>query len=246
MSKLKEFQRIRSHLKIKLEVTDRKLENILSDSQLKNSTDVIELQIERLKLLDQLRYLRPKNFEDITYRQNISENFPLWASAHILDEIKLLFHGTTLANSERILASGKITSGKDRWTIHTSGDEAGEISVVTKDCLGVPLNGHADFVETYKEYEWYVPAGCLFVLKSDTKTYNQAQKRGRAPNVYLRKNPEQLYAIVTTPENLDRVKWWMQKNNFDPKKVFDFNLFKEKIEEDAIFYFLINSTKRSK
>ena len=233
---LKELQRIRSRLKIKLEVIDEQLENVLSDRWLKNSTDVVELQVERLKLLDKLKYLRPAESADIAYRQNVLENFSYWADEHIPDSFHLVFHGSTLANSERILNSGKITSGKDRWTIRTSGDENGEISISTKSSLFISLTGHMDLVAQ----DYYLPAGCLFVLQTDTPTYRMAKEDCHIPNVYLRKNPEQLYAVITTPENKDRVKWWMQKNNFDSKKVHDFDSFKEKIEEDQIFFSLIN------
>ena len=62
-------------LRKKLELMDFQLKNVLENKTLKNSTDVIELQIERLALLDKLRYLRPTNSEDIAYRENIVENF---------------------------------------------------------------------------------------------------------------------------------------------------------------------------
>ena len=237
---LEEFQRIRTRLKNKLEVTDWQLDGVLKNRELANSHDMVELQVERLKLLDKLKYLRPANSRDIAYRENILENFSYWADEHIPDSLHLIFHGSTLANSERILNSGKITSGKDRWTIRTSGDEKGEISVSTKASLFISLTGHMDLVAQ----DYYLPAGCLFVLQTDTPTYRMAKNDCRIPNVYLRKNPEQLYAVITTPENKDRVKWWMQKNNFDPKKVYDFNSFKEKIEEDQIFFSLINCTSQ--
>lgn len=238
MSKLKEFQRIQSHLKIKLEVIDWQLENVLSDRWLRNSTDVMELQIERLQLLDKLKYLRPAESADIAYRQNVLEKLPYWADEHIPDSLHLVFHASTLANSERILNSGNITSGKDRWTIRTSGDAKGEISISTKNSLFISLAGHMDLVAQ----DYYLPAGCLFVLQTDTSTYKAAKDDCHIPNVYLRKNPEQLYAVITTPENQDRVKWWMQKNNFDFKKVYDFNSFKEKIEEDNLFFSLTHSS----
>ncbi len=241
MSKLKELQRIRSHLKIKLEVIDWQLENVLSDRWLKNSTDMMELQIERLKLLDKLKYLRPAESADIAYRQNVLKKFPYWADEHIPDSLHLVFHASTLANSERILNSGNITSGKDRWTIRTSGDTKGEISISTKNSLFISLAGHMDLVAQ----DYYLPAGCLFVLQTDASTYKTAKDDCHIPNVYLRKNPEQLYAVITTPENQDRVKWWMQRNNFNPKKVCDFNSFKEKIEENRIFYSLINNTPQN-
>ena len=238
MSKLQEFQRIRAHLKNKLELIDWQLNEVLKNHELKNSKDMIELQIERLKLLDKLRYLRPSDSEDISYRRNVLDDFPYWASEHIPENLHLLFHATTLANAERILNSGRITSGKDRWTVRTSGDNAGEISISTKNSSFISLAGHMDLVAQ----EYHLPAGCLFVLQVNDTTYQEAKKNFHVQNIQLKKNPEQLYAIITTPENIDRVKWWMQKNNFLPEKVYDFKGFQDKIEEDNLFFSFVNYT----
>ena len=236
MSILEEFQRVRAQLKNKLKLIDWQLKNVLKNRHLKNSHDMIELQIERLKLLDKLKYLRPASSEDISYRREIVEDFPCWANEHISDDSRFVFHATGIANAERILNSGRIISGKDRWTIRTSGDNSGEISISTKDSLFISLAGHMDLVVQ----EYYLPAGCLFVLQADKKTYQMAKDDAHIPNIQLRKNPDQLYAVVTTPENLKRVKWWMEKNNFPPQKVHDFKSFQEKIEDDNLFFYLVN------
>ena len=238
------FSQKRTLIKNELESIDHFLKNILSDSQLKNSNDVIELQIKRLKLLDMLRFLRPCKTNDITYRKNVFDTFPFWGTENIPEEMRLVFHGTTLANTERILNSKRIISGKDRWSIHTSGDEAGEFSVSTKDFLEISMHYHMDLVETYKDYEWFVPAGCLLVLQLDEKEFQFAKEQQRAHNIQLRRNPQQLYSVITTPENINRVKWWMQKNDFPPIKVVDFKGFKEKINQENLYFYLINHSKQ--
>lgn len=242
---IKKYQTKHQRIVFELELIDTYLKNVLSDRSLKNSSDVIELQIKRLAYLDQLRFLRPSNKKDIAYRNHIFNTFPEWAKENIPDEMHLVFHGTTLANTERILNSGRITSGKDRWTIHTSGDDAGEISISTKNFLEISMQYHMDLVETYKDYEWFVPAGALFVWQLNQKEYQEAQKQQRISNIQLRKNPKRLYAIITTPENLNRVKWWAQKNNFPSDKVLDFKAFQDKTEEDSLFSFLLNPTKKN-
>ena len=240
MSILEEFQRVRAQLKNKLKLIDWQLKNVLKNRHLKNSHDMIELQIERLKLLDKLKYLRPAFSEDISYRREIVEDFPCWAHEHIPDDLHLVFHATGIANAERILNSGRITSGKDRWTIRTSGDGAGEISISTKDSLFISLAGHMDLVGQ----KYYLPGGCLFVLQVDEEKYKIAKDDAHIPNVQLRKKPDQLYAIVTTPENVDRVKWWMKKNDFSPQKVCDFKSFQEKIADDNLFFYLVNHSNQ--
>ena len=241
MSLLKEYQTKRRAIVSELETVDARLKKVLNDSDLENSRIVVELQIERLALLDQLRFLRPSSKKDITYRQNAFQFFPAWARENIADEDCLAFHGTTLANTERILSSGRIISGKDRWSIHTSGDDAGEISVATKDFLGVSMKRHMDLIETYRDYERFVPAGCLFVLNIDQKEYQLAKDQLQIHNVQLKKNPKILHAVITTPENINRVKWWMQKNDFDPQKACDFETFRNKFEENKLFFSLLKN-----
>ncbi len=234
------YHQKRTNIKIKLESIDEELKNDFSD----NPSILIELQVERLKLLDILRYLRPYQASDVSYRKKMFDMFPFWATENISDNMRLAFHGTTLANTERILNSKRIVSGKDRWSIHTSGDSAGEFSVSTKDFLEISMHYHMDLVETYKDYEWFVPSGCLFVLQLDESEYQFAKEEQRAHNVQLGKNPEKLYAIITTPENQKKVKWWMQKNNFSPDKVLDFDGFREKIEQENLFFYLRNYSKQ--
>ena len=237
MSDLKEFQQTRIRLKRKLNLIDHQLSNVLGDKRITNSTQVIELQVMRLQVLDKLKYLHPCNSEDISYRKKVLTYFPEWAAEHISDDMHLVFHGTSLANTERILNSGRIISGKDRWTVRTSGDEKGQISVSTNNSLLIPLIGHMDFVAQ----SGYLSAGSLFVLQVSESEYQQAKDDHHIPNVSLRKDPQKLYAIVTTPENVDRVKWWAQKNDFPSGKVSDFATFKNKIEEDQIFFSLIKN-----
>ena len=228
MSSLTEFQKKRTRLKNELEIIDWQLKNVLDDDQLKNSNDVIELQIKRLKLLDKLKYFRPLQNEDIIYRKNILDTFPFWAMNNIPEDMYLIFHGTTLANTERIINSARITSGKDRWTIHTSGDSSGEISVTTKDFLEISLQYYMNLINE-DGYEYYLPSGCLFVLKTNKDEYKKARKDHRGFNTFFKKTPDRLYAIITTPENIKRVKRWMEKNALPSEKVMNFESFQEKI-----------------
>ena len=223
-----EYRQKRTNIKNELELVDYHLKNVLNDSELKNSNEVIELQVARLKLLDKLRHFRPSQAEDISYRKAVFENFPSWATKNIPESMHLLFHGTTLSNTERIINSGRITSGKDRWGIYTSGDTNGEISVSTKDFLEISMQYYMNLMDE-NGFEYCLPCGSLFVFKANPEEYKNAKRHYRANNVYLKKNPDQLYAVITTPENLKRVKWWMEKNGLPSEKVMNFESFQEKI-----------------
>ena len=51
--------------------------------------------------------------------------------------------------------------------------------------------------------------------------------------VDLSQNPEQLYGIFTTPENIDRVSTWMQEAGLDASKVYTFESFLEQVQETS-------------
>ena len=225
---IKEFFCKRAQLKTTLEQVNTELKSVLKNPRLKNSKLMIELQIRRLQILDKLRYLRPDNQKDVTYREWVIRNFSEWGLKNIPDDLHLAFHGTTLANTERILNSGRIISGKDRWTIHSSGDQENQVSVSTKDSLLIAVF-HMDI----NAQGGYIPAGSMFVLQVDDNEYQYAQDDSHIHNVQLRKNPNQLYAIITTPENEKRIKWWTEQSGFPSEKVMTFESFQEKIEHLA-------------
>ena len=50
-------------------------------------------------------------------------------------------------------------------------------------------------------------------------------------NVNFTQNPEKLFGIITTSENYDIVKGWMQDKNMDVSKLFTFDKFPEHLKE---------------
>ena len=46
-------------------------------------------------------------------------------------------------------------------------------------------------------------------------------------------NPEQLFGIFTTPENIERVSKWMQEAGLDASKVYTFESFLEQVQETS-------------
>ena len=48
-------------------------------------------------------------------------------------------------------------------------------------------------------------------------------------NVSFKENPERLYSIITTPENIERVTEWAEKANIDLSKIHDFDGFIQEI-----------------
>ena len=73
------------------------------------------------------------------------------------------------------------------------------------------------------------PCGCIFALfpkdEQDTTSIPYSIQ-----NVDLSKNPEQLFGIFTTPENIERIKQDMKKAGLDPNKVFTFEEFLNEVK----------------
>lgn len=64
-------------------------------------------------------------------------------------------------------------------------------------------------------------------------------------NVNFRENPNQLFGVFTTPENILRVKEWMKESGFNPEQVYTFESFLEvvKVKSQEIDSSLKNSIR---
>lgn len=64
-------------------------------------------------------------------------------------------------------------------------------------------------------------------------------------NVNFRENPNQLFGVFTTPENILRVKEWMKESGFNPEQVYTFESFlgAAKIKSQEIDSSLKNSIR---
>lgn len=79
-----------------------------------------------------------------------------------------------------------------------------------------------------------LPAGCIFVLlprdEEDAKTGETSMLMG---NVDFKAEPDRLYGIITTPENLERVSQWAQEYGVDlTDKLHDFDGFIKSLEKE--------------
>ena len=137
-------------------------------------------------------------------------------------EEKSSFFGTDIFGAKHILESGQISSGVDRLGHATSFDPRGKISATNKDTVDTSVGTYMNLTANF-----LYPAGCLFVVKPKDKTeYDQLSSTGwMIDNVDFKTNPDRLVAIVTTPENIERVNGWAQKSNIDTAKVMNFEGF---------------------
>lgn len=165
--------------------------------------------------------LRAPSKEDIAYRTRQLEEFPNKIADSIPEEKKLCFHGTSIMGAKNIILTGGISSGADRFGHSTSYDPPGKISVTNKDTIHTSVKDYMRLVD-----DFCYPAGCIFVVTAkDQEEYNNLPSGWMIRNVDFRKNPERLVAIISTPENIERLTQWANEGGIDSSKVMDFDKF---------------------
>jgi len=172
------------------------------------------------QIKDQLTFLRPANEEDMRYRLRQYDEFHKIMKECIPEDLPLRFHGCKIYTAKYIIESGEISSSVDRLGIETSYDITGQISVTTKDTLQTTVQGYAGLNGTYE-----LPGGCIFVLYPKDEFDAESGKSMLMENVNIRKEPNRLFAIITTPENIEIVKNWCQEYDIDSSKVYDYDNF---------------------
>ena len=77
-----------------------------------------------------------------------------------------------------------------------------------------------------------LPAGCIFVLHPKNEQEVESSECLLIGNVNFKENPDRLFAIITTPENVELVKEWGRASNVDSNKVHDYENFKNLFDRD--------------
>ncbi|MGE5472610.1 MAG: hypothetical protein ACM3UU_00105 [Ignavibacteriales bacterium] len=172
------------------------------------------------QISDKLEFLRPENEEDMSYRSRQYKEFPKRIKETVPNDLPLRFHGCPIYTAERILQSGELSSSVDRIGIETSYDAEGQVSVTTKDTIDTTVHGYSDLGGNQN-----LPAGCIFVLLPKDEKDEEIGQSMMMGNVSFKEEPERLFAIITSPENISRVKGWSKESGVDLTKVHDFDSF---------------------
>ena len=172
-------------------------------------------------------YIRENNADDIDYRTNCLPQFPNELNRLLPANSPLRFHGTPIYFAEDILKSGFITSSAERFNGYIkSTDQRGEISVSDLNSL----SRTTDFFLHSSAYQRCLPCGCLFVLDGSKQT--EEQRLASVMNcVNFKQDPTLLYAVVTTPENTQRVQKWLSDAGLSPSLAYTFDSFVSTIEQ---------------
>lgn len=177
---------------------------------------------------DQLEFLRPSDEKDMEYRLRQYNEFSKKMKDLVPEDLPLRFHGCPIYTAKHILESGEISSSVDRLGVETSYDTEGQISVTTKDTLDTTIQGYTHLSENF------LPAGCVFVLLPKDELDAKAGDSMLMGNVNFKQEPNRLYGIITTPENIERVSQWAKVSGVDLSKIHDFDEFAKLFEKQKI------------
>ncbi len=176
------------------------------------------------------KYIRPNSQEDIEYRKRNMNNFTTELKKVLSSNLDLRFHGTPIYFAEQIIKSGTISSSADRYDGYiNSTDRMGEISVSDIESLDRTINFFSDMAA----YQRNLPAGCIFAILPNGTQDECMRKQSLMPSINFKQNPEQLFGVFTTPENVKNVKEWMQKSGFNENLAYTFEEFLQVVKETS-------------
>ncbi len=167
-------------------------------------------------------FFRPNTKEDIAYRTEIFDTFPDKLKEVLSPNLDLRFHSTSISATKQILQTRQITSTPDRYDGYIrNSDGKGEISVSNRDDIVRTIR----YYSRLGDYSNCLPSGCVFALFPKDKADASNHVRSVISSVDFRKNPEQLFGIFTTPENIKIVQQWMKDSQLNPDIVYTYEQF---------------------
>ena len=158
--------------------------------------------------------------EDIEYRKYIMENYASDIEKYVPEDLHLCFHGCPIYTAKEIIETKSISSSVDRIGTETSNDTSDQVSVTTKDTIITTLDGYS-YIHSL---EYTIPCGVVFVINPKDESEIQSSKGMLIANVDLN-DKNRLYAILSTPENMDKLKEWCNNSNLDGNLVKTFDQF---------------------
>lgn len=186
-----------------------------------------EQSLDEFKL--QMEFMRPNKKEDIEYRDKQSSSFVAKLQEVLPPDLDLRFHGTQLCFAREILKTGVISSTADRYDGYIkSTDRKGEISASNIRTLQTTISFFSDLAG----YIRCAPAGCIFALLPKDKE-DAEYGENLLKTVDFKQNPEQLFGIFTSPENIEQVQRWVTEAKLNPDLVYTFEGFLQAVKSKS-------------
>ncbi len=217
-------------LETRIDELKAKLANAPKDSR---AYEVYSQQIRdterNLRLANEkVEFMRPVDAKDMQARVKILKEFPRIVDSIFPDDLPIVFHGTNNIGTVReILKTGGLFTPEQRGVSLTSFAPA--IDVTYKKNIRVSC----EFAEAGPDS--FLPYGAIFAFKPQEDEIERVLSTGDSTEVSQGVNgvnfvnePKRLFGIITTPENIERVKDWCKQYSIDPNKVFTHTSFVEK------------------
>ena len=222
------FLKVKSNyerLEKSVSVDIKKYEELLNNESNELKKSVYKSTIIRRKnylkdIKNILNNIREPMIEDIEYRKNIMDNYASDIEKYVPEDLHLCFHGCPIYTAKEIIEDKSISSSVDRIGTETSYDTSNQVSVTTKDTIITTLDGYSDI----HSLNYTIPCGVIFVINPKDDSEIQSSKGMIIANVDLN-DKNRLYAILSTPENIDKLKEWCNNSHLDINLVKTFDQF---------------------
>lgn len=210
-------------------IEQAKLENIeYKIDRYKTSINDILFTIKTIQ--GRIDNMREPDIEDLENRKNIYLNYAEEIDKKIPDDVPLVFHGNNnIGLVEEIIKTGGLFTPDERGVSYAS--LASQIDVTWKGNIQTSL----EFAEP--GLDSFYPYGAIFVFLPKEEEYDYVLKTGKSSEVFNGvnsidfKKENRLVSIITTKENLNRLKKLVKENGLDENIVKTHEEFLEYCKE---------------
>jgi len=175
-----------------------------------------------------IEFTRPPFEKDVEYRLKVIKSFPKKVKETVPDTLPLVFHGTrNIGDVRQIIKTNGLLTPEERGESIIS--FASQIDVGAKTNIRTPC----EFAEP--NYYW-IPYGAIFSflpkpeeVEKVNRTADGTEVFGGVNGVNFKQEPERLFGIITSPENIEQVQKWCIEYGLDSSKVMTHDGFLESI-----------------
>lgn len=217
----------------KLKQLKLKLENSPKNSRAYEvySQQIRDTERNLRQISETIEFMRLIDSSDEQSRIKIFNEFPKIIRDLFPDGFPIVFHGTNnIGTVRQILKTGGLLTPEQRNETMTS--FASAIDVTYKSNIRVSC----EFADAGSNS--FLPYGAIFAFKPQDDEIERVVSTGDSSEVAqgvngvnFIKEPKRLFGIITTPENIQRVKEWCKQYSIDENKVFTHNLFIQRYKE---------------
>ncbi|MDO5561429.1 MAG: hypothetical protein Q4G02_01500 [bacterium] len=177
-----------------------------------------------------VEFMRLPPDNDGKYRIKVMTEFPKLVKELAPSELPLVFHGTNdIGTVRQIIKTGGLLTPEQKGESFTSFATA--IDVTSKTNIRVSC----EFAEPGDHS--FMPYGAIFAFLPSPEEVDNVNATGESSEVFngvdgvnFKNEPDRLYGIITTPENIERVKAWCEEYGWSKEKVFTHDEFLKMME----------------